>query len=585
MTDFRVKIKIFFNSFKEYIKSDIVISLKGKYKKSGGLFMSEVAIQIILALGGLGLFLYGMKLLGDGLELAAGAKLRVILEKLTSNKFLGALVGIVVTAIIQSSTAVSVMVVGFVNAGLMTLTQGMGVIMGATIGTTVTSLILSFNIAQYMPVLICIGAFMVSLSKKNNTKYAGQIIAGFGILFFGMTTMSDNLKPLAELEFFQNIITSVSNPIIGILFGTVFAAVVQSSSATVGVLQALGAAGAVALPNAVYIVYGIHIGACVTSVISSIGATKAARRTSLSYVIFCSMGVLMFTLITMFTPYILWLQRATDNVSLQISLVHIIFSIGSTLVMLPCNGIIIKIACFIIRGEESTEKEPCRLKYVDERILKTPPIAVNQITKEIHRMGVLAKRNFLLSMEALLEQDKKKIEQVEENEEVIDYLNHTIAGYLVKINALAIEDADREKIGKYYHVVSDMERIGDHAENICEIAQMQIDKSEVFSEKAVGEINELKELVISVIDNSLKVFDGERDREIFKLVGDTEQQIDDKTELFKDRHIERLRNGECDAAVGTLFMELLTNLERIADHSTNVAFSFFPNFKPINAEV
>jgi len=390
---------------------------------------------------------------------------------------------------------------------------------------------------------------------------------------------------LRSWNFFQNIITSVSNPIIGILFGTVFAAVVQSSSATVGVLQALGAAGAVALPNAVYIVYGIHIGACVTSVISSIGATKAARRTSLSYVIFCSMGVLMFTLITMFTPYILWLQRATDNVSLQISLVHIIFSIGSTLVMLPCNGIIIKIACFIIRGEESTEKEPCRLKYVDERILKTPPIAVNQITKEIHRMGVLAKRNFLLSMEALLEQDEKKIEQVEENEEVIDYLNHTIAGYLVKINALAIEDADREKIGKYYHVVSDMERIGDHAENICEIAQMQIDKSEVFSEKAVGEINELKELVISVIDNSLKVFDGERDREIFKLVGDTEQQIDDKTELFKDRHIERLRNGECDAAVGTLFMELLTNLERIADHSTNVAFSFFPNFKPINAEV
>lgn len=548
--------------------------------------MSEVATQIILALGGLGLFLYGMKLLGDGLELAAGAKLRVILEKLTSNKFLGALVGIIVTAIIQSSTAVSVMVVGFVNAGLMTLTQGMGVIMGATIGTTVTSLILSFNIAQYMPILICVGAFMVSLSKKNNTKYAGQIIAGFGILFFGMTTMSDNLKPLAEMEFFKNMITSVSNPIVGIIFGTIFAGVVQSSSATVGVLQALGAAGALALPNAVYIVYGIHIGACVTSVISSIGATKAAKRTSLSYVIFCSMGVLMFTLITMFTPYVSWIQMSTNNVALQISLVHIIFSIMTTLVLLPCNGIIIKIACLIIRGEENTEKEPCRLKYVDERILKTPPIAVNQITKEIHRMGILAKRNFILSMEALLEQDKKKIEQAEENEEVIDYLNHTIAGYLVKINALAIEDADREKIGKYYHVVSDMERIGDHAENICEIASMQIEKNEVFSEKAVGEINELKELVVSVIDNSLKVFDGEsRDREIFKLVGDTEQQIDDKTELFKDRHIERLRSGECDAAVGTLFMELLTNLERIADHSTNIAFSFFPNFKPINQAV
>ena len=546
--------------------------------------MTEVATQIILALGGLGLFLYGMKLLGDGLELAAGAKLRVILEKLTSNKFLGALVGIVVTAIIQSSTAVSVMVVGFVNAGLMTLTQGMGVIMGATIGTTVTSLILSFNIAQYMPVLICVGAFMVSLSKKNNTKYVGQIIAGFGILFFGMTTMSDNLKPLASSDFFQSIITSVSDPFIGIIFGTLFAGVVQSSSATVGVLQALGAAGALALPNAVYIVYGIHIGACVTSVISSIGATKAARRTSLSYVIFCSIGVLMFTLITIFTPYVLWIENSTDNVSLQISLVHIIFSIVSTIVLLPCNDLIIKMSYMIIRGEESTDKEACHLKYVDERILKTPPIAVNQITKEIQRMGRLAKKNFILSMEALLEQDKNKIEQVEANEEVIDYLNHMIANYLVKINALAIEDADREKIGKFYHVVSDMERIGDHAENICEIAGMQIDKNEMFSEKAVLEINELKELVTSVIDNSLKIFDGEsRDRDMFKLVGDTEQQIDDKTELFKDRHIERLRKGECDATVGTLFMELLTNLERIADHSTNIAFSFFPNFKPIQS--
>lgn len=546
--------------------------------------MTEVATQIILALGGLGLFLYGMKLLGDGLELAAGAKLRVILEKLTSNKFLGALVGIVVTAIIQSSTAVSVMVVGFVNAGLMTLTQGMGVIMGATIGTTVTSLILSFNIAQYMPVLICVGAFMVSLSKKNNTKYVGQIIAGFGILFFGMTTMSDNLKPLASSDFFQSIITSVSDPFIGIIFGTLFAGVVQSSSATVGVLQALGAAGALALPNAVYIIYGIHIGACVTSVISSIGATKAAQRTSLSYVIFSVLGTVMFTLLTIFTPFVSWIEHSTDNVSLQVSLVHIIFSIVSTIVLLPCNDLIIKMSYMIIRGEESTDKEACHLKYVDERILKTPPIAVNQITKEIQRMGRLAKKNFILSMEALLEQDKNKIEQVEANEEVIDYLNHMIANYLVKINALAIEDADREKIGKFYHVVSDMERIGDHAENICEIAGMQIDKNEMFSEKAVLEINELKELVTSVIDNSLKIFDGEsRDRDMFKLVGDTEQQIDDKTELFKDRHIERLRKGECDATVGTLFMELLTNLERIADHSTNIAFSFFPNFKPIQS--
>ena len=543
--------------------------------------MNPIATQIILALGGLGLFLYGMKLLGDGLELAAGAKLRVILEKLTSNRFLGALVGIVVTAIIQSSTAVSVMVVGFVNAGLMTLTQGMGVIMGATIGTTVTSLILSFNIAQYMPVLICIGAFMVSLSKKNNTKYAGQIIAGFGILFFGMTTMSDNLKPLAELDFFQNMITSVSNPIVGILFGTAFAAIVQSSSATVGVLQALGAAGALALPNAVYIVYGIHIGACFTSVLSSMGATRDAKRTSLSYVVFTIFGASILTLITLFTPFTSLIQNctdATDNVSLQISLVHICSTVVPALVLLPFNNIIVKIACIIIPGKEDEEREACRLKYVDERILKTPPIAVNQISKEIQRMGKLSKRNFGLSMEVLINSDNKDIQKVEENEEVIDYLNHAITSFMVKVSGLPLEEHDLLKVGSYYHVVSDMERIGDHAENICEIASRLIENDEHFSEKATEELTELKGLVDSVLTDSLKLFEIQTaDPTLLERVSLTEQEIDDKTELYKDNHIERLSKGECNATTGTLFMELLTNLERIADHSTNIAFSISGN--------
>ena len=279
--------------------------------------VEQIVSYAILAMGGLGLFLYGMRLMGEGLELAAGSKLRHILEKITSNRFLGALVGIVVTAIIQSSTAVSVMVVGFVNAQLMTLTQAMGVLMGATIGTTATSLILSINIAQYAPIAIFIGAFMVVLSKKSNTKYLGQIIAGFGILFFGMTTMSTNLKPLASSEFFEKLITSVSNPFVGVLFGVLFAALIQSSSAAVGVLQALGMAGALTLPNSVYIIYGIHIGACVTSVISSAGATKDAKRTALSYVLFTFMGVLIFTPITLFTPFTDWLEGITSNVSFQ----------------------------------------------------------------------------------------------------------------------------------------------------------------------------------------------------------------------------------------------------------------------------
>ena len=537
-------------------------------------FNEEIMMQVILALGGLGLFLYGMKLMGEGLELAAGSNLRTLLEKLTTNRFLGALVGIIVTAIIQSSTAVSVMCVGFVNASIMNISQAMGVIMGATIGTTVTSVLLSIQISDYAPLAIFIGAFMVVLSKKNNTKYIGQIIAGFGILFFGMTTMSGNLKPLASSEAFSHIITSVSNPIVGILFGIVFAAIIQSSSAAVGVLQALGAAGALTLPNAVYMVYGIHIGACVTAVISSLGATKAAKRTAISYVVFTSLGAILFALLSMFTPFNQFIESLTDIVPFRISLVHIISSIVATLVMLPLEGVIIKLACIVIPGEDESEKEASRLKYVDERMLKTPPFAVSQITKEIERMGMLAKKNFAKSMQAFINQDEKLIAEVEENEEVIDYLNMAITNYLVKINGLNLEDSDRVKIGSYYHVVSDMERIGDHAENICELAQNIIRKGETFSDTALEEANKMQTLVDSILDESLNMFKSSYfDSKTADIVSSIEQEIDDKTAEYKENHIERLSTGKCNATVGTLFMELLTNLERIADHSINIAFS------------
>ena len=549
-------------------------------------FDHTTIMEIILALGGLGLFLYGMRLMGEGLELAAGSNLRTLLEKLTTNRFLGALVGVVVTGIIQSSTAVSVMCVGFVNASIMNLSQAMGVIMGATIGTTVTSVLLSIQISDYAPIAIFIGAVMVMICKKNNHKYIGQIIAGFGILFFGMTTMSANLKPIAQSEFFSTMITSVSNPIVGVLFGIAFAAILQSSSAAVGVLQALGAASALTLPNAVYMVYGIHIGACVTAVISTIGATKAAKRTALSYVLFTVTGTLLFVLISMLTPFHAWMESVTDSIPLQISLVHIISSIVATIVLLPGIDLIIKFSEIIIPGKEDMEKEQSRLKYVDERMLNTPPFAVSQVTKEIDRMGKLARKNFEKSMLAFVNKDKTMIDEVEENEEVIDYLNMAITSYLVKLNGLNLEDSDRLKIGSYYHVVSDMERIGDHAENICELAGMLIEKNENFSEDAAKEIEIMNKLVMNIIDDSLKMFESSHfDQKMVDLVSNIEQEIDDKTAIYKDRHIERLSAGTCNATVGTLFMELLTNLERIADHSTNIAFSMYPSKEMQGKEV
>ena len=392
--------------------------------------------------------------------------------------------------------------------------------------------------------------------------------------------MSEHLKPLAGSDAFSNMITSISNPMLGILFGIVFAALIQSSSAAVGILQALGAAGALLLPQSVYIIYGIHIGACFTAVISSIGATKDAKRTSLAYVLFTVFGTALFTIITLLTPFTSWIEQLTDNVSLQISLVHIISTIVATLVLLPCVNWITKLTCLIIRGKkEDEEKEPCRLKFVDERILKTPPIAVNQITKEIERMGKLANKSYQLSMEALLQRDDKIVPKVSENEEVIDYLNHSITSYLVQINGLPLEDHDLLKVGSYYHVVSDLERIGDHAENICEIASRIIKNDDTFSEKAIEEIQDLTKLVESVIVDSLDLFFGHsNDPLLLEKISNNEQEIDDKTEMYKDHHIERLSKGECNATIGTLFMELLTNLERIADHSTNIAFAVSPRY-------
>ena len=530
--------------------------------------------NILMLLGGLGLFLYGMKLMGESLELAAGSRIKEMAERLTTNKYMGAALGFAVTAVIQSSSATTVMVVGFVNAGIMNLSQAVGIIMGANVGTTVTGLITAINFMAIAPVAVFIGVGMIMFAKKSNGKHVGQIIAGFGILFLGMSTMSSSMKPLGQSPVFANIITNFQNPLIGLLAGMIFTAVIQSSSATIGVLQSLALSGAVSLKSVVFVIFGLNIGTCVTAMLSSIGTSKTARRTAVVHLTFNVIGATMFTVITILTPFTEMVQRMSPgNVLFQIFLVHIIFNVVTTAILLPMSNVLIRIAYKIIPGEDS-HTQAMSLKYLDSRILNTPPVAVTQLLKEVGRMADLAKTNFLNSMDALFRQDPAKLKELAENESVINFLNRRITSYLIRINALELEDNDREIVGALFHVVNDVERIGDHSENIGEQAQIIIDGKASLSSVASGELHGMQNLIVTILDDSFQLFfKGSNDAELSFKVNNTEETIDSRTEKLKENHIRRLTNGQCNAESSALFNDLLINLERIADHATNIAFS------------
>ena len=534
----------------------------------------EIGSMLMQLAGGLGLFLFGMKLMGDGLEMAAGSKLRGMIERLTKNKYMGALVGLVVTAVIQSSSATTVMVVGFVNAGLMNLAQAVGVIMGANIGTTVTGVMIAINLTAIAPLAVLIGVVMISFIKRNSVKHIGQIIAGFGILFMGMKMMSTAMEPLSESEVFTSLMTSFSNPLLGVLVGLVFTAIIQSSSASVGVLQALGAAGAITLPSAIYVIYGQNIGTCVTALISSVGTSKTARRTAVVHLMFNVFGAVLFIVISMLFPFAELVQRiAPGSVMAQISIVHEIFNIVCTAIMLPLSSLLVKVACKVIPGSDPV-KSSNSLAYLDARILSTPPVAVAQLFKEVDRMGQLAKETLGMAMDALITQDNTKVDQIYENENTINFLNRGIAEYLVKINGLDLEDYDRQALGSMYHVISDMERIGDHSENLCELAQTLKKSKQKFSPWAVEQATEMRNRVEAMLEEALQMFASrETQPQMAADINRREEIIDDATQELKDLHIERLNQGKCSVVAGTVFMDMLTNLERIADHCTNIAYS------------
>lgn len=543
--------------------------------------------DLITVLGGLGLFLFGMKMMGEGLELAAGSKLRTLLEKLTSNRFIAMLVGLGVTTVIQSSSATDAMVVGFANAGLMDLSRAIGVLFGAKIGTTVTSLLLSIDIKKIVPIFIFIGVAIIMFVKKNNYKFYGQILAGFGILFFGMTTMSTALSGLRDSELFKNVITNFTNPFVGVLAGMIFTAVIQSSSASVGILMALGMAGAIDLPQAIYVIYGFNIGTCASAILSSIGANRPSKQIALVNIIISSIGALIMSLLTMALPIVDWIENLIpNNVGVQISATHIMFNITITILLLPFANLLVKLTKLIL-PDKNLEREKMGTVYLDPRILTTPPMAVLQAEKECQRLADLAKKNFDRACKAFFEKDTQYIEKVEENEKVIDYLTHAITEYIVEINALDISDNDRNVMGAMYSAIQDIERIGDRAVNITELAQHMIDSKLNFTEGALHEVENMCEMCRKIINYSNQMFTTQGyNPELADKVLRIEDNIDDCTDAYKISHIQRLDKGQCSAETGAIFLDMLINLERVGDHAVNVAFAV-PNrnkFTPVVSE-
>lgn len=532
--------------------------------------------NILSMAGGLGLFLFGIRTMGDGLENAAGAKLKRMLEVLTGNRFLAVLVGFVVTAIIQSSTATTVMVVGFVNAGMMSLAQAVGVIMGANIGTTVTSLLIALNFSSVAAAAVLVGVILMLASKKTVVKNLGAIFTGFGLLFLGIDMMSDSMAPLRESAGFMNFIVTVSEsplrPLFGIILGIVMTAVLQSSSASVGVLQTLAMQGLVPLKFSVFVLFGQNIGTCLTALFSTVGAKKNSKRAAVIHLLFNLIGTGIFILIALLAPYVEWIEKLSPDPMAQIAISHIVFNIVSTVIMFPFANVLVKLSCLLVPGKDDSESE-MHCKFIDDRLLNTPPFAVMQVSKEVARMAKLARDNFETSAHALINRSDKDLDKVMENEEIINYLNHHITSYLVKLNALDITDSDSDYIARVFHAINDIERVGDHAINLAEAAQHNIGEGFKFSDPAREELNQLCGSVVTLLERSMAAFDNQSlsDDEA-KELSDLEEHIDDLTLECQDSHIFRLNRKECNTEAGMLYLNTITDFERVGDHAINIAF-------------
>ena len=542
-------------------------------------------------LGGLALFLYGMQMMSSGLEAAAGSRMKMILERLTANRFLGVLVGAAITAVIQSSSATTVMVVGFVNAGMMTLNQAVWIIMGANIGTTVTGLLIALDVGELAPMFAFVGVALVVFVKKPQLQHIGQILAGLGVLFIGMDMMSSAMSPLRESEAFINLMSTFSNPLLGILAGAGFTAVIQSSSASVGILQALANSGVIGLPSAVFVLFGQNIGTCITAVLASIGTSRNAKRATIIHLMFNIIGTCIFTVLFLLFPIahvidgslILPGSLGQSIANLmpashagQIALVHTSFNIITTIILLPLGNYLAKAAVKILPERPEDKADQLHLEYLTpiqisskDGGLGVSAIYVDQMQHELRRMMEMAKDNVEASFRSVLNRDEEELEQVEKTEEYLDFLNKEISLHVSRLITYETNEKASAVVSSFFTISGNIERIGDHADNLAGYTRMLNKRNISFTGVAHDEISAMRDICLEGINDLLSLNAG--NVEWLADVSALEQRIDDMTSDYRRNHLERMRDGECSDEACILYSELLTDFERIGDHILNIA--------------
>lgn len=531
---------------------------------------------VLPVIGGLSLFLYGMNIMGDGLQKVAGRRLSRLIEVLTTNRITAVIVGILVTMIVQSSSATTVMVIGFVNANLMTLGQAVGIIMGANIGTTITAQMIALNLTDYAPIAVAIGIIMKMMSSKKNLQNLSDVFIGFGLLFIGMDMMGSGLKPLAGHPIFAEMLTGLNNPFLGAIAGFLLTTIVQSSSASIGLLQALAGEGLISIHIAFPILFGENIGTTTTAMLSSIGASVTAKRAALMHFLFNLIGTLLF--ITILRTPIEWLvlQVSPANVQAQIANAHTLFNITNMIIQLPFAMFLVRAVEKIVPGEDKKKKEASI--YLDDRIIETPSIALGQANKEVLRMGDLVLENMEKSRIVFVEEKYDGIDDVLEREKLINKVEREITDYLVQLSNQALSKKQQSDVNVLLNIINDIERVGDHIENIAELAEFKEKNNLFFSEEGKDSLNEMFNKCEEVFTKAMEAFKN-TDEVLARQVLVLEQEIDDLEKKHREDHMSRLSKMECQTEPGVIFLDSISNLERVSDHSNNIAMYVLDNFK------